>query len=148
MSAYEPSLTQWSHFGKRKDPSTEGCEVRELPASATEGGSCPRGCGGLIVCRNVVTEDGSCLELFCTTCSRSRLKKFFEPYEAMKEVLGKGASLAATWRSSWDETVPGSRDQENAQGRPGGSKRGSYRPRLPGGATLPRQKGNSPRIRG
>jgi hypothetical protein len=126
---YERSVFSWSHYGTRQDPSTEGCEMRELPAEATEGGVCPRGCGGLIVLRVVVTEDGSCEELFCTGCSRSRLNKFFEPYEAMAGALGKGSPLAVTWRSSWDETVPGSRDQEERRGPASGVPRGPYTPR-------------------
>lgn len=50
-----------------------------------EGSRCPRPyCGGLLILRAVVTMDGSCDELVCSSCSRSRVVAVREPYRPVK----------------------------------------------------------------
>jgi hypothetical protein len=46
-----------------------------------EGTRCPRPhCGGLLMLRAVVTIEGSCDELVCASCARSRVLALREPY--------------------------------------------------------------------
>lgn len=49
-----------------------------------EGDRCPRPhCGGLLMGRVVVTVDGSCDELICSSCARAVLLRVHEPYVPM-----------------------------------------------------------------
>ena len=50
-------------------------------AGLNPGDRCPRvHCGGLLILRAVVTIDGSCDEVVCSSCARSALLAIREPY--------------------------------------------------------------------
>lgn len=71
----------------RKPQATPGPQAGSgLPIDASEGARCPRlSCGGLVVLRGVVTVDGSCDELVCSLCARSRVLRVREPYRPMAQ---------------------------------------------------------------
>lgn len=78
---YESSLTQYGHYASR---AVEGVIPPNPLAGAVEGSRCPRaGCGGLVMARGVVTLDGACDELVCSSCARSIATVFREPYRAL-----------------------------------------------------------------
>ena len=78
---YEPSITR-HHVVRSQEPHGEA------PAGplvgCRPGDRCPRPhCGGLVVLRDVVTLDGACEELVCSSCGRSLPTRFREPYRAL-----------------------------------------------------------------
>ena len=79
--AYEPSRRPKGQV--LRDRTTQ--EPAQNPLSEARAGSrCPRPhCGGLLILRAVVTVDGSCDEVVCSSCSRSVVLALHEPYRPM-----------------------------------------------------------------
>lgn len=81
MGAYEPSLRPKSLV---RSDMTAGSPPANVLAGLRPGDRCPRPhCGGLLLQRAVVTEDGSCEEVVCAACARSLLLVILEPYAPM-----------------------------------------------------------------
>jgi hypothetical protein len=82
--AYEPSCRPKDHV--RRDLTTQEPPQNPLQG-VSEGSRCPRPhCGGLIALRAVVTLDGTCEELYCSSCARSVLQRVLEPYVPIPSV--------------------------------------------------------------
>lgn len=87
-SRYEASATQYGHYAqgaaRRHEVEVVGVAPPNPLVGVQAGDRCPRpGCGGLVMFRGVVTLDGACDELVCSSCARSIATTFREPYRAL-----------------------------------------------------------------
>ena len=72
-------------------------------AGAQSGERCPRlHCGGLLMAREVVTHEASCLEVYCASCARACVQVIREPYVPMARsqdpLLGSLSEVASQGR--------------------------------------------------
>lgn len=82
-TGYEPSVYKRTTYSPRERDES-GATHTGLPEGLKGGDRCPRpGCGGLLVDRCVVSQDGTCEEVFCSACSRAALTRLHEPYLPM-----------------------------------------------------------------
>ena len=82
---YERSLFSFGHYAPRSGPVPVDPPAG-LPADTRTGDRCPRrGCGGLVLDRVVVTQDGVCEEVYCVACSRTRGVRLVEPYRPLPQ---------------------------------------------------------------
>jgi hypothetical protein len=91
MSRYQKKLVPHSHYA-RTHPPTPPVPLSPLQGSQA-GERCPRRhCGGLLIQRAVVTVDGSCEELVCSSCARSTVLRVLEPYVPIPEPRDQAVS--------------------------------------------------------
>lgn len=88
---YEPTVHKWTTYASRHREETQ-TPTAGLPGGLRSGDRCPRpGCGGLLVDRCVVSVEGTCQEVCCSSCSRTLLVSTVEPYAPMGEERSRQA---------------------------------------------------------